>query len=53
MMNPWTSLGVDVEGWDDFGDSVVAESDVPSEVLQPVAGFDDPVVMPARQYQIG
>lgn len=53
MVDARASFGVDVKGWDDFRDAIVAETDAPSEVLKPAARLNDAVMMPAHQYQVG
>ncbi len=52
LVDSWSLIPVDMPGWDDFDDSVVAEVGLPTEMRRPVAGFDDSVVMWAEERQI-
>lgn len=48
----WPLVWIDPAGWDDFGGVVGSELDLPSVCGGVVAGFHDPVVMGADQYQV-
>ena len=52
MVSSWLSVSVDESGWDDFGDTVGADADLPAAILRPVAGFAQIVVMRTQQHQI-
>ena len=54
LVSPWSPMLIRVTGWDYFGDSVGADSDLPLQIRRPSSiWFDQVVVVFAQQTQVG
>ena len=52
LVSSGLSVSVDESGWDDLGDTVGTDPDLPAAIFRPVTGFTQIVMMRTQQHQI-